>query len=166
MSQDFEELLASLNAHRVRYLIGGAHALALHARPRATKDLDLFVEPTRPNARRFLEALAEFFGCPPPSYVTVDAMLDPNIIVQLGVAPVRIDILSHFATVTFAEAWRGRAAARFGSVNTQFLGRKELIAEKLHFNRDQDRADVAALRAVTDLPPRTRRTSKSRPKRQ
>jgi hypothetical protein len=165
VSQDFEELLASLNVHRVRYLIGGAHALALHARPRATKDLDLFVEPTRANARRFLEALADFFGCPPPSYVTVDAMLDPNIIVQLGVAPVRIDILSHFATVTFAEAWRGRADARFGPVKTHFLGRRELIAEKLYFNRDQDRADVAALRAVAKLRPPTPRTPRSRPKR-
>ena len=56
MSQDFEELLASLNARKVRYLIGGAHALALHARPRATKDLDLFVAPTRANAERFVKA--------------------------------------------------------------------------------------------------------------
>ena len=65
MSQDFEELLASLNSRKVRYLIGGAHALALHARPRATKDLDLFVAPTHANAQKFIEALTDFFGCAP-----------------------------------------------------------------------------------------------------
>lgn len=149
MSQDFEELLASLNESRVRYLIGGAHALAFHARPRATKDLDLFIAPTRPNAKRFIEALSAFFGRPAPSYVTVDALLDPDVILQLGVAPVRIDVLSHFATLTFAEAWRARVDARFGSVDAHYLGREHLIAEKLHFNREQDRADVSALRAVT-----------------
>lgn len=158
VSQDFEELLASLNANGVRYLIGGAHALAFHARPRATKDLDLFVAPTRANAQRFINALREFFGCPPPSYVTVDAMLDPNIIVQLGVAPVRIDVLSHFATVTFAKAWRRRVDARFGPVKAHYLGRSELIAEKSYFDRDQDRADVAALRAVPAVRVRNRKS--------
>lgn len=67
MSQDFEELLGSLNDAGVKYLIGGAHALALHARPRATKDLGLFVAPTRANAMRFIEALTVFFGTKPPS---------------------------------------------------------------------------------------------------
>ena len=162
MSQDFEELLASLNANGVRYLIGGAHALAFHARPRATKDLDLFVAPTRANARRFIKALGEFFDCSPPSYVTVEAMLDPNVIVQLGVAPVRIDILSHFATVTFAEAWRQRVDARFGPVDAHYLGRNELIAEKKYLDRPQDRADVAALCAV---PRPIKQTTRSVPNR-
>jgi hypothetical protein len=64
--QDFEELLASLNDANVKYLIGGAHALALHARPRATKDLDLFIDPTKTNARRLISALTVFFGTAPP----------------------------------------------------------------------------------------------------
>ena len=154
MSQDFEELLASLNAEKVRYLIGGAHALALHARPRATKDLDLFVAPTRQNAARFLRALAEFFGGKAPSHVSVEVLLDPNLIVQLGVAPIRVDVFSHFGTLTFAEAWRTRIDARFGSVNAHYLGRAQLIAEKRHFDRPQDRADLVALGAA---PPRAAR---------
>jgi hypothetical protein len=154
VSQDFEELLESFNARRVRYLIGGAHALALHARPRATKDLDLFVAPTRANAERCIQALAAFFGGSAPSYVTVEALVDPDSIVQLGVAPVRVDIISHFGTLGFAEAWRTRVDARFGSVPAHYLGREQLIQEKEFFDRPQDRADVAVLRA---RPPRGKR---------
>ncbi|HKY36754.1 MAG TPA: hypothetical protein VJN18_12480 [Polyangiaceae bacterium] len=161
MSQDFEELLGWLNARKVRYLIGGAHALAYHARPRATKDLDLFVAPTRANAERFIEALSDFFGGPPPSYVSVETLLDANLIVQLGVAPVRVDVLSHFGTLTFAEAWRTRVDARFGSVDAHYLGRDQLIAEKIFFDRPQDRADVAVLRAKAS---RAGRTSPKKPR--
>jgi hypothetical protein len=71
VSRDFEELLESFNDAGVKYLIGGAHALALHARPRATKDLDVFIDPTKANARRLLVALGTFFGGSPPSDVTV-----------------------------------------------------------------------------------------------
>jgi hypothetical protein len=159
VSQDFEELLESLNARKVRYLIGGAHALAFHARPRATKDLELFVAPTRANAGRFVKALSDFFGGPAPSYVSIKTLLDPNLIVQLGVAPVRVDVLSHFGTLTFAEAWRTRVDAKFGSVDAHYLGREQLIAEKTFFDRPQDRADVAALRAK---PSRARRTPRKK----
>ena len=161
MSQDFEELLESLNARKVRYLIGGAHALAFHARPRATKDLDLFVAPTRANAERFVRALSDFFGGPAPSYVSVKTLLDPKLIVQLGVAPVRVDVLSHFGTLTFAEAWRTRVDARFGSVDAHYLGRDQLIAEKTFFDRPQDRADVAALRGKRS---RARGASRNNPR--
>jgi hypothetical protein len=126
----------------VRYLVGGAHALALHARPRATKDLELFVAPTPTNAKGFLLALGDFFGGAAPSYVTVDALLDPKLIIQLGVAPVRVDVLSHFATLSFAEAWRTRVDAKFGAIDAHYLGRDQLIAEKRYFDRPQDRADV------------------------
>jgi hypothetical protein len=148
MSQDFEELLGSLNDAGVKYLIGGAHALAFHARPRATKDLDLFVEPTRANARRLIQALKVFFGTDPPSYVSVESLLDPDVILQLGVAPVRVDILSAFATISFAQAWRKRQDAAFGPVKAHYLSREHLIQEKTHFDRPQDRADVKALLAV------------------
>ena len=90
---DFEELLAAFDAHKVRYLIGGAHAVALHPRPRATKDLDLYLAATRANARRVIRAVAEFFGGTAPSYVSVENLLDPDMLIQLGVAPVRVDLL-------------------------------------------------------------------------
>jgi hypothetical protein len=161
VSQDFEELLESLNARKVRYLIGGAHALAFHARPRATKDLDLFVAPTLANAKRFIKALSDFFGGRAPSYVSIKTLLDPNLIVQLGVASVRVDVLSHFGTLTYPEAWRTRVVAKFGSVDAHYLGRTQLIAEKTFFDRPQDRADVIALRVK---PARFGRTPRVKPR--
>jgi hypothetical protein len=163
VSQDFEELLESLNARGVRYLIGGAHALAFHARPRATKDLDLFVAPTRANASRFILALTDFFGGRSPSYVTVEALLDPKLIIQLGVAPVRVDVLSHFGTLSFAEAWRTRVDAKFARVDAHYLGREQLIAEKTFYDRPQDRADLVALRRPRP-PARKRSTKRARKK--
>jgi hypothetical protein len=123
--------------------------LALHARPRATKDLDVFVAPTRANARRILRALSEFFGGSPPSYISEESLLDPTTILQLGVAPVRVNILSHFATRSFGEAWADRVDSPFGETPAHFISRAHLIAEKQHFDRPQDRADLAMLRATS-----------------
>jgi hypothetical protein len=103
---DYEEFLASLNARGVRYLVGGAHALAFHARPRATKDIDVFIDPSVDNAERALEAIADFFDGTAPQYVTLATLRDPETIIQLGVAPVRIDLISHFGSIPeFGDAW-------------------------------------------------------------
>jgi hypothetical protein len=86
---------------------------------------------------------------------------------SLGVAPVRVDVLSHFGTLTFAEAWRTRVDAKFGSVDAHYLGRQQLIAEKTFFDRPQDRADIAALRAAPlrgDRATRARRSAVRRPR--
>jgi len=92
VSQDYEEFIAALNAHGVRYLVIGAHAVAFHARPPATKDLDIFLEPTPENADNALSAMRDFFGGVDLGYTVVD-LTDPRSIIQLGVAPVRIDLL-------------------------------------------------------------------------
>ena len=84
----FEELSP---AQRVRYLLIGAHAVALHARPRATKDLDVLLDPAPPNLRRTLVALSAFFGGADLGY-SVEDLADPDAIIQLGLAPVRIDL--------------------------------------------------------------------------
>src|SRR5881628_2306867 len=92
-SRDYEEFIAALNAHGVRYLVVGAHAVAFHARPRATKDLDVLIEPSAANARKVLAALRDFFGGVELGYSEQD-VTDPRWIIQLGVAPVRIDLMS------------------------------------------------------------------------
>ena len=144
--RDYEEFLASLNAHGVRYLVGGAHALAFHARPRATKDLDIFIEPTAKNAARVVAAVGEFFGGTAPTYVSVKHLLDPEIIVQLGVAPVRIDLLKQLGSPGgFRGAWRRKVDAPFGSVPAHYLSMDDLIADKQFWDRDQDRVDVRIL---------------------
>ena len=90
--RDYEEFIAALNAHGVRYLVVGAHAVAFHARPRATKDLDVLIEPTAANARKVIAALRDFFGGVELGYSEQD-VTDPRWIIQLGVAPVRIDLI-------------------------------------------------------------------------
>ena len=145
---DFEELLAAFDAHKVRYLIGGAHAVALHPRPRATKDLDLYLAATRANARRVIRAVAEFFGGTAPSYISVENLLDPDMLIQLGVAPVRVDLLHEPETVPFAVASRRRVCAPFGRVQASFLSLPDLIAEKTHAGRAQDLADLEHLRSA------------------
>ncbi len=145
-SRDYEEFIAALNAHGVRYLVVGAHAVALHARPRATKDLDFLIEPTPANARRLLAALRDFFGGVDLGY-SVEDVTDPQWIIQLGVAPVRIDLISELPGVaSFAAAWGSRVSARFGSVPAHYIGLDELIRAKESVHRPQDRADLGILR--------------------
>lgn len=151
-SRDYEEFVESLNASGARYLIVGAHAVAFHARPRATKDLDLFIEPTPGNAERVLTAIRSFLGS--DLGLTVEDLTTPGSIVQLGVAPSRIDLISRLAGLQdFASAWSSRIDARFGDVEAHYLSLDDLIQEKESAGRDQDRADLRSLRRV-----RTKRT--------
>jgi hypothetical protein len=140
---DFEELFGFLTARNVRFVVVGGHALAYHGRPRYTKDLDVFVEPTAENAARLLRALEDFgFG----GLGLTEADFDtPGKVVQLGVAPNRIDLLTAIDGVSFDQAWQGRAAGRFGTESVPFLGRRELLANKRAVGRLQDLADIEAL---------------------
>jgi predicted nucleotidyltransferase len=145
-SRDYEEFIAALNDHGVRYLLIGAHAVAFHARPRATKDLDILLDATPKNARRALAALRDFFGGADLGYTVAD-LTDPRWIIQLGVAPIRIDLLSALqGCPSFQAAWRRRVRARFGSVKAQYLGLADLIRAKDAAGRTQDQADVHVLR--------------------
>jgi predicted nucleotidyltransferase len=148
ISRDYEELLESFNAHGVRYLLVGAHAVALHGRPRATKDLDIFLEATDENAAKVLAAIRTFFGGSDLGIRTED-LLTPGKIIQLGVAPSRIDLLSRLASrIEFTQAWLNRVEARYGSVATHFIGLDDLIAEKTASGRLQDHADLETLRRM------------------
>jgi len=145
-SQDYEEFIAALNERGVRYLVIGAHAVAFHARPRATKDLDILLDPGPANARRVLGALRDFFGGADLGY-TVGDLTDPRWIIQIGVAPVRIDLASQVpGCPSFAGAWENRVEARFGSVKAYYFGLEDLIQAKEAAGRAQDRADVRILR--------------------
>lgn len=142
-SSDFEELLAAFNANRVRAIIVGGHALAYHGRPRFTKDLDLFIDPTPDNADRVMRSLTAF-GLGSVG-LTADDFSKPGQIVQLGVAPNRIDLMTTIDGVTFEDAWAGRADGRFGSQPVSYLGRAEFLRNKRASGRPQDLADIAAI---------------------
>ena len=165
MSRDYEEFIAALNWHGVRYLVIGAHAVAFHARPRATKDLDILLGPTPANARRALAAMRDFFGGVDLGY-RVEDLTDPQWIIQLGVAPVRIDLHAGVSGLeSFDVAWKNRAEARFGSVPTHYLGREDLIRTKEAVDRLQDRADIRVLQRARGRPSAKRQSGGSRPRR-
>lgn len=142
---DFEEFIASLNAHGVRYLVVGAHALAHHARPRATMDLNVLFDPTLANARRTLQAIRDFFGGADLGYSPSD-LTNPEWFLQLGVAPVRIDLLTSLSGCgKFASLWKNRVEAKFGDVETYYLSFEDLVAAKTAAGRPQDFADLHEL---------------------
>lgn len=146
MSSDFRDLLAEFNAHHVEYLVVGAHALAAHGHVRATKDLDVFVRPAADNAARVLRAL-EAFGAPLHDLTAAD-LTRPGLVFQIGVPPVRIDVITDIDGVEFSEAWPERLTTRFGDQEVSVLSRAHLIQNKKASGRLQDRADVAALEAL------------------
>ena len=149
-SRDYEEFIAALNAHGVRYLIVGAHAVAYHAQPRATKDLDILFDPAPANARRVLEALRSFFGGKDPGFDAAD-LSDPRSVIQLGIAPVRIDLLSQLSgSAHFKNLWRNRVEAQFGPVKANYLALDDLIRNKEATDRPQDRADLRILKRAKD----------------
>lgn len=145
---DFEEFIASLNAHRVRYLIVGGYAVGFHARPRATKDLDVLVDRSQANARRTRAALLAFLGSDAPN-ITVAGLMNPRTLVVLGVPPIRIDVLTNIDGVpSFAAVWKRRVDAAYGGTPAHWISVDDLITAKVASGRPQDLADVDVLRRV------------------
>lgn len=143
MNPDFKDLLAEFNAHGVEYLVVGAHALAAHGIVRATKDLDVWVRPSEENAPKVLRALTAFGA--PLHDLTIEDLARPGLIFQIGVAPVRIDVITVIDGVEFAEAWEGRLEGTFGAERAPVLSRRHLIQNKKASGRLQDQADVEKL---------------------
>ena len=143
MYPDFKELLLAFNAHHVEYLIVGAHALAAHGHVRATKDLDLWVRPETSNAERVLKALLDFGS--PLRDLTADDLSRKETIFQIGVPPLRIDVITNIDGVEFMEAWPHRLETLFGGVPAFVISRQHLIQNKKAAARLQDLADVEQL---------------------
>jgi hypothetical protein len=143
MNPDFVDLLRAFIGADVRFLIVGAYALALHGRPRATGDLDVWIDPTPENAARVMRALAAFGA--PLSEVSSDDFSRPGVTYQIGVAPARIDILTELTGLTFMEAWPDRIRRSFGDVEVDFIGRAAFIRNKRATGRAKDLGDIEGL---------------------
>jgi hypothetical protein len=148
MNRDFSELLLAFNANEVEYLIVGAHALAAYGHVRATKDLDVWIRPSPANSERVLKAIAEF-GAPLGELTKTD-FSTPGTIFQIGMAPLRIDVITEIDGVEFDQAWPARFEADFGDVPVFVISRQHLIANKKAVGRLQDLADVEKLEALKD----------------
>lgn len=143
INQDFSDLFAALNANKVEYLVVGAHALAAHGHVRATKDIDVWVRASLPNAPKIMAALAAF-GAPLDSVSEKD-FSESGLIFQIGVAPVRIDILTEVDGLEFGEAWSNRIETKFGDQDCYVLSKQDLIKNKRASGRTQDLADIERL---------------------
>ncbi|MGA7201473.1 MAG: hypothetical protein WBX26_06570 [Candidatus Cybelea sp.] len=143
---DLIDLLAALNAEVAEYLIVGAYAFAFHGRPRATKDVDIFIGSDRENAQRVWRALVTFGA--PLSELKPGDLSSPGTIYIMGRAPNQIDIITSIDGITFEEAWAERVASTYGGVSVNYIGRAELILNKKTVGRPQDLADVAYLESA------------------
>jgi hypothetical protein len=143
VNRDFIEMLSALSAAGADFLVVGAHALAVHGLPRATGDLDIWIRPTAENAARVHRAL-QLFGAPLTS-IGPDDFTQPDLVIQIGVVPCRIDVLTGLTGVSFAEAWPHRTELRLDQLVVPVIGRDDLIKNKQAVGRPQDLVDVAAL---------------------
>ena len=140
LNRDFSDLLSGLNAAKTRYLLVGGYALSFYGRPRATGDLDLWVEPTPENAQKVFRALARFGA--PLQGVTPDDLTKPGLIYQIGVSPNRIDILTSLTGLAFEDCWGNRKPSTFTGVPVFVLSEADFIRNKRAVGRPQDLVDA------------------------
>ena len=145
MNEDFRDVLAELLAARARFLVVGAHAVAVHGIPRATGDLDVWIDTGTENIPRVWTALVHF-GAPMEALgVTTSDLAKSGTIVQLGVPPRRIDIITSVTGLGFEDAWVRRVTHRVNDLHVPFIGRAELLRNKRATGRPKDLADIDAL---------------------
>jgi len=142
---DFEDMLALLGKHKVRYLVIGGLAFIYHAKPRYTKDMDLWIDHTLENVTRANKALAEF-GSP----ILLDADM-PEDILQLGVAPDRIDIFLRIPGARFSTAWKKRIVGSYGKARANWVDLEGLIRIKSRIKEPRHQEDVRVLREVRKI---------------
>ncbi|HEC42873.1 MAG TPA: hypothetical protein ENI20_08615 [Bacteroides sp.] len=143
VQKDFKEFLALLNEHEVKFIIVGGYALAYHGAPRFTGDIDVFIKSDKKNAERIINSLEDFgFGS---LDITIEDFLHPNNIIQLGVPPVRIDLITSISGVTWEEANASKENGLFGDVTVSFIGKEQFINNKRATGRKKDIADLESL---------------------
>jgi hypothetical protein len=145
LSSDFRELLSAFSSARVRYLVVGGLAVVEYTEPRYTKDLDVWIDPAPANAARVFDVLKRF-GAPLDGISSAD-FANPKLVYQMGVEPVRIDILMSLKGVRFDAAWESRTSVRWGRTKVNLISLDHLITNKSSVGRPQDILDVERLRA-------------------
>jgi hypothetical protein len=143
INPDFRDLFKTFNDCRVEYLVIGAHAVTFHTRPRFTKDLDVWVNPTAENAQRVWNALQRFGA--PLEGIAVKDFTDRQMVYQVGIAPNRIDVMMGTPDVEFGQAWANRTQSTYGGIPIAIIGRAELIRTKRATGRPQDLLDASEL---------------------
>jgi hypothetical protein len=143
LGKDFRDLLELLNRHQVRYLVVGGFAVAIHGTPRYTKDLALWVEVSPDNAARIVAVLDEFGFA--SLGLTASDFLDPDVVIQLGYEPNRVDFLTKLTGVDFADAYPARTSTTIQDIEIPVIDRALLISNKRALGRRQDFDDAKDL---------------------
>ncbi|HEX7243186.1 MAG TPA: nucleotidyl transferase AbiEii/AbiGii toxin family protein [Longimicrobiaceae bacterium] len=141
LNPDYRDILSELSGAGAEFLVVGAFAMAAHSMPRATGDLDLWIRPDAENARRVWTALARFGA--PVGEITYEELTEPGLFLQIGVAPVRIDLLTEIDGVSFGDAWEDRTERDLEGVRVPVISRRHLLINKKATGRPKDLADVA-----------------------
>jgi Nucleotidyltransferase of unknown function (DUF6036) len=147
LTPDFVEFIESCVNREVKFLVVGGYALAAHGHPRATKDLDVWVRTDPANAERVVQALNDFgmgsLG------LTANDFLEPGVVIQLGYAPIRIDLLTSISGVDFERCWKNRTTVDIGGVEAGFISATDLITNKRASGRPQDLVDADTLERLS-----------------
>lgn len=144
LNPDFKDMLSCLNGEQVECIIVGAYALAAHGYVRATGDIDIWVRNSADNAANIIRALRTFGA--PTANLSEDDFLLPDLILQIGVAPCRIDIITGIDGVTFDEAWQTKLPVTVDGVDLYVLSKSDLLKNKTAAGRDKDQGDIAWLK--------------------
>lgn len=147
---DVKELLRMLNEERAEYLIVGGYAVMKYTEPRFTKDLDVWIRNSAENASKVYKALADFGAPLKADGLAARDFASEDMTYQIGVAPVRIDILTHVSGIQFAEAWQNRAAGTFWGIPVHFISLRDLILNKRAAGRSSDLEQLESLEKVMD----------------
>ena len=148
LNEDYRDILQALNKEHVNYILVGAYAIAAHGYPRATMDIDIWVEPESANASAVIKALKRF-GAPLASLRETD-ILESDTIFQIGVAPRRIDIITGVSGLDFEKAFNNAIRVKIDEIEVKILSLQDLIINKKASGRLKDLADVELLESLKD----------------
>ncbi len=145
---DYKDMLLLFNKHKVKYLVVGAYAMGNYGYSRHTLDIDLWIEKSKKNAKKVLKAFDEY---PVPHEITVDELNTDNFVLQIGIEPMRIDILTDIDGVDFASAWKNRTNNSLFGEEIHFISIDDLIKNKSSTDRAKDRYDLLELKKIQKI---------------
>jgi hypothetical protein len=137
INKDFEDFFKILNKNKVQYLVVGGYAVIYYSEPIATKDIDIFINPTKKNSEKVYKSIKEFFGVSIKDLSKHD-FAKPGIIYQIGISPNRIDILNKIKGISFKKAWKNKKFFKYGKEKVWVIGKEDLIKNKKLLKREQD----------------------------
>ncbi|MEJ2746085.1 MAG: hypothetical protein P8123_10455 [bacterium] len=150
LNEDYRDMLQILLGNEVRFLVVGAYALSAHGYPRATGDFDIWVDASPENSSKIYAALKEFGA--PLADISEQTFTEDGIIFQIGIAPRRIDIITHIDGVLFRDAYAAKKVIEVDGVSIPFLSKEDLIKNKRSTGREKDKLDAEYLSKNQQLP--------------